>query len=192
MSHITKRIKRAFLYGKERGVAAVEFALMMPVWILLFLGVSDGAFYLLMCEKIDRIAYSVTDIVTQYKVVTLADLNDISLAASQLMQPFSFSSGEGVLIVSSVYQAVGDQPRIMWQYSYPQGQAFQSSKLGSIGAVAALPSGLIMNDNENVIISEVYYHYDPLFIVAGIFGSSTVYRYAVYKPRLSPLITSPK
>src|ERR1700733_13515159 len=77
----------------RRGVAALEFALTLPIWVTFLLGLCDGTFCLLASEKTDRIAYSVTDIVTQYQSISLATLNDVVLAASQLMKPFTFGSG---------------------------------------------------------------------------------------------------
>lgn len=170
-------------------MAAVEFALTLPLWIVLLLGVSDGAYCLLVNEKADRIAYSVTDIVTQYQTITQANLSDISLAASQLMQPFPFSS-KGVIIVSSVYKPAGQSPYICWQYT-GGGTLNQGSAIGSVGGSPKLPNGLTLNDNDNVIITEVYYAFTPIFINAGLLSSNTVYRTAIYKPRLSPLITTP-
>src|ERR1700722_917412 len=76
----------------RRAVAAAEFALTLPVWMTMLLGAADGTYFMLVNEKSDRIAYTVTDIVTQYQVVTRANLNDIILAATQEMQPFPFGT----------------------------------------------------------------------------------------------------
>jgi hypothetical protein len=173
----------------RRGVAATEFALSLPIWVVMLLGASDGTYCLLVNEKTDRIAYTVTDIVSQYQTISKANLNDIFTAASQIMQPFPFS-GNGVVIVSSVYKPSGKLPVIAWQYS-GGGSATNSSQIGSAGGSPALPNGLTLNDNDNVIISEVYYKFTPMFVNDGMFSSGTVYRVAVYKPRLSPLITPP-
>jgi hypothetical protein len=174
---------------KRRGVAALEFALTMPLWITLLLGAGDGTYFLLVNEKCDRIAYSVTDIVTQYQSITLANLNDIILASSQLMQPFPFTNN-GLVIVSSVYKPTGQTPVIEWQYS-GGGTLVKTSAIGVTGGAPALPNGLTLNDNDNVIISEVFYSFTPLFISEGLFGNSNLYRVAIYKPRISLLINTP-
>lgn len=182
------RVKRAGAKFR-RGVAAVEFAMTMPIWIILLLGSADGAYCMLVNERTDRIAYSVTDIVTQYKSISIANLNDITQAASQLMQPLAFGAN-GVVIVSSVYKAVGQAPVICWQYK-GGGTLSKGSVIGSQGGAANLPNGLVLNDNDNVIISEVYYAFTPMFLSEGLFTNNTIYRIAVYKPRLSPLINVP-
>ena len=182
----------------ERGVAALEFALTLPIWITMLLGVSDGTYSLLVHEKADRIAYTVTDIVTQYQTITKTQLADVVQAAQQLMNPFNFSTN-GVVIITSVYKSASvAYPTICWQYT-GGGSISRSSKVGASngatsctsGAQAVLPNGLTINDNENVVISEVYYQFVPMFLSAGLFTNSDIYRVAVYKPRLSPLITPP-
>jgi hypothetical protein len=173
----------------RKGVAAVEFALSMPIWVTLLLGAADGCYCLMVNEKTDRIAYSVTDIVTQYQVITKANLNDILLASSQLMTPFAFGAN-GLVIVTSVYQPATGAPIIEWQYS-GGGTLAKTSAIGITGGTASLPNGLTLNANDNVIISEVYYNFTPMFISANLFHANTIYRVAMYKPRLSPLVTPP-
>jgi hypothetical protein len=150
---------------------------------------ADGSYCLIVNERTDRIAYSVTDIVSQYQTITLANLSDIVQAASQLMNPFPFGAN-GVVIVTSVYQPQTGNPTICWQYT-GGGTLSMSSKVGTTGSVPSLPNGLVLNPNDNVIISEVYYQFTPMFVAEGLFSSGTVYRTAVYKPRLSPLTTPP-
>jgi len=184
----------AWRLGRRRpasrsGVAAVEFALTLPIWITLLLGMSDGAYCLLINEKVDRISYSVTDIVTQYQLISIANLNDVVQAAGQLMDPFNFNSN-GVVIVTSVYKPQGATPTICWQYT-GGGTAPYGSQIGNVGGVPNLPNGLTLNDNDNVIISEVYYNFTPMFVNANIFTSGPIYRTAVYKPRISQLIVPP-
>ena len=181
----------AWRHRARRGIAAVEFALTLPIWIALLLGVSDGSYFLLVNERVDRIAYTITDIVTQYQTISLANLNDIAKAAGQLMSPFSFTDGQGSIIVTSVFQPPSGAPIIEWQYKYPTATA-QISKIGATsGAAAVLPNGLTLNANDNVIVSEIYYTFTPMFLSSGLFNSGVVYRVAVYKPRLSPLVTPP-
>ncbi len=186
----TRRFLRQSSFAlRERGSVAIEFALALPIWIILLLGSSDGAFLMILSQRVDRIAYSVTDIVTQSEMVTLDDLDNIMLAAGQLMEPFPFDA-QGVVVVSSVYKPAGQATRISWQYA-GGGSLIRDSRLGTAGSTPLLPNGLTLNDNDNVIIAEVYYAFTPLFINAGILSAGDLYRVAIYKPRLSPLITPP-
>ncbi|MDE1900498.1 MAG: pilus assembly protein [Alphaproteobacteria bacterium] len=173
----------------RRGVAAVEFALTLPIWTALILGASGGTYALLVSERCDRIAYTVTDVVTQYQTITLADLSDIVQAAGQLMSPIAFGAS-GMVIVTSVYQPSTGQPVVEWQYQ-GGGTLTAVSRIGTTGGVATLPNGLTLNAGDNVIISEVFYNFTPLFPSSGLFDIGQIYRTAIYKPRLSPLVTPP-
>ena len=187
LTHLRRlRAKRSWY---QRGIAATEFALTLPIWITMMLGAADGTYCMLVNEKADRIAYSVTDIVSQYQTITINNLTEILLAAGQLMLPFTFGT-QGVVIVTSVYKPAGQAPYICWQYS-GGGTLTKTSRIGTTGGVPTLPNGLTLNDNDNVIISEVFYNFTPMFVSEGLFSSGLIYRTAVYKPRLSPLITTP-
>jgi len=174
---------------KHRGVAAMEFALTLPIWITMLLGCTDGGFMMLLSQRVDRIAYSVTDILTQSQQLAAADIDRTMLAAGQLMQPFTFGV-KGIVIVTSVTKEAGQPVSICWQYS-GGGSLARSSLVGSLGGTVALPNGLTINDNENVLITEVYYDFAPLFINAGVLSAGDIYRVAVYKPRLSQLCQTP-
>jgi len=195
MNRMAVNIRRMWHNSKRRGVAAVEFAMSMPIWASFLLGIADGSYCLLVNEKCDRIAYSVTDIVSQYQTITMANLTDIFLAAGQMMQPFSFSGtpGNGRVIVTSIYQDPTTHKDIIeWQRANDSGSSAASgSRIGSQGGLAVLPNGITLNDGDNVIVSEVFYNFTPLFLSSHLFSNSAIYRTAIYKPRLSPLVTPP-
>lgn len=193
MNHIKKNLRkiwrRCSFMVDHTGVVAIEFALTIPIWIILLLGSTDAAYMMILTQRVDRVAYSVTDIVTQSEMVSITDLDNILLAASQLMQPFTFGA-DGVVIITSVHKPTGQPMKITWQHT-GGGSLARGSKIGVTGGMPSLPNGLVIGDNENIIISEVYYYFRPMFINANILSEGDVYRVAIFKPRLSPLITQP-
>lgn len=193
MNRMTKLLIQVFTQHRfakqDKGAVAIEFALSLPIWIALLVGMTDASYMMIVSQRVDRIAYSITDIVTQSETITTQDLNHIALAAGQLMQPFDFDE-KGVVIVSSIYKPSGGAMVISWQYT-GGGTLPRGSKIGTAGSAPTMPNGLTLNDNENVIVAEVYYAFEPMFIDAGVLSADDIYRTAVYKPRLSPLITPP-
>lgn len=187
--HLTAWVRSWSFFKEQCGGVALEFALTLPIWVTLLLGSSDIAYKMILSQRIDRISYSVTDIVSQQDTVTKADLNNILLAAGQIMQPFDFGP-DGVVIVSSVYKQTGQAMKISWQY-VGGGTLARGSKIGVAGGIPNMPAGITLNDNDNVIVAEVYYNFKPMFINAGILAQEDIYRTSTYKPRLSPLITPP-
>ncbi|MGE4352447.1 MAG: TadE/TadG family type IV pilus assembly protein [Bdellovibrionales bacterium] len=189
INKISRKIKAACFTAQEKGTVAMEFALSLPIWIALLVGTADLSFMMILSQRVDRIAYSVTDIVTQSETITTSDLDHIMLASGQLMQPFTFGE-KGIVIVNSIFKPSGQPMVISWQYT-GGGSLARASKIGTAGGYPTMPGGLVLNDNENIIITEVYYAFEPLFINAGFLAAEDFYRTAVYKPRLSPLITPP-
>lgn len=163
----------------------------------MLLGCADGGYYLLINQRVDRVAYTVTDLVTQAQTVSRADLDTIMLAAGELMKPFVFTD-QGRVTISSVFKSSATgTTKIMWQYSgagtYKCGNATSgcASRIGAVGATPVLPNNMTLNANENVIVVEVFYRFTPMFISDMLFPATDLYRAAVYKPRLSALTTTP-
>lgn len=175
----------------RRGVAALEFALTLPIWFtLLFMGTEAGRLMLL-SQRIDRVAYAVTDMATQSDVLSPSSIATILSASAQIMQPFSFAA-DGIVVLSSVSRQSGQPARIDWQQAGGGSLGGAASHIGMPPNVAVLPGGLTINENENIIVAEVFYNYVPIFpfSIPGVFTpfpARQLYRVAVYKPRLSPL-----
>lgn len=181
---------RAFVHilPNQRGAAAAEFAIMFPVLLLLLLGGFEISRFLLIHQKADKVAYTVTDVVAQSTSVTNAQLALVMSAAAQIMQPFTFGAN-GRVIVSSVYQNGTNPPVVRWQYA-GGGTLSRTSQIGTVNGNATLPGGLTLNDRDNVIIAEVYYSYVPVFS-GGLMTARDIYKNAIFKPRLGALTTPP-
>lgn len=183
------RIKRHYSHQAERGVAAVELALVFPILLILLLGGLDMTRYMLYHQKTERITFTVADLVTQSQSVTKVQMDDIVLAAGQIMQPFTFGAN-GVVIVSSIYKDPAQiYPTIRWQYT-GGGSLARTSKIGILNGTPKLPAGLTLNDKDNVIIAETYLRFSPAFN-SGYTPVSDIYKIAVYKPRLGALLSLP-
>ncbi|MSO75262.1 MAG: hypothetical protein EXQ99_09045 [Alphaproteobacteria bacterium] len=119
----------------------------------------------------------------------MAGLNQLLSATTEVMVPFDFGA-DGFVIITSIYRAAGStQSLVKWRYS-GGGQFVAASKLSNVGAVATLPSGFVLTERENVIVAEVYYRYQPMF-PGVLFDETTLYRRALFKPRLGVLSTAP-
>jgi Flp pilus assembly pilin Flp len=183
LNHL-RRLKR-----DVRGVAAIEFALLLPVLIALLIGCLEVTFKIWSTQKAEKLAVTLSDVVAQSTAVTSADLTQLTGAVDKIMDPFPFGADKGKVIISSVYWEQGDdQPVVNWQCSY--GGYSASSKFGTQGADATLPDGFTLNEKDNIIITEVFYEYEP--IAPGLlFDTAAIYRKAIFKPRLGLLTADP-
>ncbi len=180
--------KNRFFWLCERGVAATEFALMLPVLLTFLLGSFELSRYIIVNQKIDHVAYTTADVVGQETSVTMAQINDIMSAAVQIMEPFGFGQ-DGVVIVSSVEQDPTDGPIVRWQVS-GGGTLVKTSRIGEVDEAAELPEAFTLNDNDNIIIAEVFYEYTPS-ISEEYFSTRENYKFAIFKPRYGALTTAP-
>ena len=92
---------RRFASG-ERGVAAIEFALVVPILLVLLLGCFEVPRYVLVMQKIARTSSGVADLTAQADEPILTNqMNDIFTAGKIMMQPYDVVTS-GVIIVSSI------------------------------------------------------------------------------------------
>lgn len=170
----------------DRGNAAVEFALALPVLLLLLLASAELGRFVLLNQKIDRVAGTISDLVARAETISEGDLDDIFYAAAQVASPFDLD-GRGRVLISSVINNDGETATIAWQRS-GGGSLAASSRVGSEGETADLPEGFDVREGETAIISEVYFDFEP-FLSEMIVSPKVIYRRAHHRPRLGTLDT---
>jgi hypothetical protein len=175
--------------SNERGVAMVEFGLMLPLLMTLFYGGIEITRYLLIAQKIEKMAHAAADVTAQSKTLTTASIDQVLAATGNIIEPFESGANTRV-VISSLYRAPG-QPsaRVNWKY-YGGGTLSESGAIGAVGAVPVMPGGFTFNERENVISAEIYFRFSPL-LTSDYFGTTTIYRAAFYKPRLGLLTNAP-
>lgn len=173
----------------QHGVAAVEFAFVLPVLLTLFYGVVETTRYILIVQKAEKLAHTVADVTAQSTKVTNASLNQLMQATSDIMNPFAMTTN-GRVFITSVYRPPGEENAVVnWRYS-GGGTLAVTSTLGDIGSAPNMPTGFTFDERENVIASEVFFQFSPL-LTSRFFGTTTIYRQAFYKPRFGLLTTAP-
>lgn len=181
-NNIFYRLLRKLL-RTEKGLAAVEFALSLPLIIVLTFGSIEATIYVLITQKLERVSLTLSDLVSQSTDVTTTQLDLIIPSAGQVMLPYSFAT-DGYAIISSVTKTGVNPPIINWQYKSTG--TIQISHVGISGGTATMPASFTMVDKDTVIITEVFYNYKPI-LSGTIFNNSQIYRYSIYKPRLGNL-----
>lgn len=167
--------------GDRRGVAAVEFAFLVPVILFLLIGVFEVSRAVAMDRRFDLVTSMVADLVAREENISAADLNAIYNIAGQIMSPFDSSTLKiSVIPVKAsptdaantrVYPATTNRP------SYHGGT--QPAKCASY----SLTSGLVPKGS-SVIVVETQYNYTPV-VVGYVLGSTTWKDKAYASPRHS-------
>jgi Flp pilus assembly protein TadG len=137
------------LAGDERGVSAVEFAMIAPVMIAFYFGMAEFCQGYMAQKRMGHVSAMVADLVAQEETVATANLDDIFQIGGLIMKPFSTTPLKQR--ISSVTQTAGIA-RVTW--SRGRGMAARP-----VNETITLPAGLISN-GESIIVSEATYDYD--------------------------------
>lgn len=137
------------LTGDERGVSAVEFALIAPVMIAFYFGMAEFCQGYMAQKRMGHVSAMVADLVAQEEVVGTTNLDDIFQIGELIMKPFSTTPLKQR--VSSVTQTAGIA-KVTWSRGHGMTKR-------ATNEVMTLPTGLISN-GESIIISEATYDYD--------------------------------
>ena len=170
----------------DGGLAYLEFALVLPVLMTLFLGGVEVSRYILINQKVDKTATTMSDLIAQATTMSTGELDQLMEAVQHLMEPYDFSQ-DGLIIVTSVRKPSGSSAQVRWQYS-GGGTLSRTSLIGSQGGVATLPNSFTMVDGEDVIITEAFYEFSPV-VNNAIVDEDDIYKVSISKPRLGALDT---
>lgn len=181
-------VKRFF--EEKSGLAATEFALVLPILMILFFGAVDVTRYILIVQKVEKLTHSVANVTAQSATITQGTLNQVMDASSDIMNPY-ITGANSRIIISSIYRPPGTTttPSIIWRHQ-GGGTFAATSAIGAVGAVPTLPTAFSFDQRENIIAAEVFYQFNPI-LPNPWFGTTVIYRSAFYAPRFGALTTAP-
>lgn len=174
---------RHHLTSSQRGVAAIEFALFLPVLLTLCLMTVEAARFLLLNMKLSHAATSMADLATRERELTVATLDSLFSSVRYITDPFVFST-DGVVIMSGVSEDAAKQVTVSWQRR-GAGTLTANSEIGNVAAAATLPEDLDVGVNQTIVAAEVFYQYQPWLL--GIIPNQLLHHVSYYRPRLGSL-----
>jgi Flp pilus assembly protein TadG len=170
------------LIRKDRGVAVVEFALIVPIMLAVYLGCSEAASLLTVDRKVQAVAGAIGDLVARTdKSMTSAQMQDYFRAATSIMTPYD--ADDLVQTVTAVSVSNEGQATVLWSVQYTGGNYSSTVPEHPAGQPYALPAEMIaIALGQTVIAAETQYSYRPL---AGIIFDRTLdlRRSALFMPR---------
>lgn len=128
----------------DAGVVATEFALILPVLLLILLGVVELSNVMLAKRKLLNAVQSASDLIGQQTDVTVTDLGSIYLAADLTMTPLDTTSMQ-LGIASVRFNDITGAPVLDWTDSYNGGNVYlpldKAVGRGEAGASIVIVSG---------------------------------------------------
>jgi Flp pilus assembly protein TadG len=150
----------------RRGVAAVEFALIAPLMILLFFGLAQLSQAIIASRHANHVASSLGDLVSQCSNINDDDLGNIFAAGGDIMTPLPAGAtllGQRVTSVAvtdskgttqAQWSQASDQPGLTTAYAR--------------GQVVTLPANIVTSQGDSVILAETVYKYAFPFTAGGL------------------------
>ena len=134
----------------EGGLAALEFALVAPIMILLYMGMAELTMAMMAERQAAHSASVVGDLVAQSINMDAAQLGDIFNVGAAIMKPFPASSL--AFRVSSIKADGSGVPKVVWS----QGHGLAALTAGA--TAAGFPPNLLA-PGDSVIEADVAYTY---------------------------------
>jgi len=185
-----QRLRRGLrrLIGGREGISLIEFAFMAPILVSLLIGSFEIARFVLLNQKLNRLASNSSDLVTRSETMSEAELINIFAAGEFITSPFRMGN-DGVVIISSVSNPGPNDttpPVVNWQQRSDVTVTFPS-EVGVEGGQATLPGGLSLRVGQDIIISEVIYDFKP--VMFSDMTDKELYHVSFHRPRLGELTT---
>ncbi|NLH82950.1 MAG: pilus assembly protein [Phyllobacteriaceae bacterium] len=172
------------LLRDRRAVAAVEFALLLPLMLTLFIGGNEISQALAVYRKVGHTSSTLGDLVAQSPTLTAGDMTDIVAASSSVMTPYSTTTVK--MVISAVKYTTASGFKVCWSAS----QNDTAWTAGSAPPIT-IPSGLVA-DGEEVVVTRVQYSYTSAFstIMKDIWGAGaiTLSDLSYFRPRASTTV----
>jgi Flp pilus assembly protein TadG len=162
----------------KSGIAAVEFGLLVPIMLCMFIGVVELSQAITVSRRVSNIASSTADLVARQKTTNATTLNSYMAIISELMSPYSATPM--MMTISNVYNTTAAPltNRVCWFYHRNNNLA-QAANAGltSGGTYTGLPPGILDSvGGTSVVVVEVSYLYQPILLfnaIGSIHGTKT-------------------
>ena len=175
------------------GVAAVEFALLLPFLIVMFVATAEVVLHIRTWFRLERTAAEVTNAGTQAEALTPADVAGLFNAAKAIAAPvLAWSTDAGTPRARTVIGVVSGTAGgnvVSWYCS--RGDAGLTNL---IAGRATLPNGFQVPNGQSVMVTEIINSTTPWSVMAaagpvffGTAGPGPIRTYAIMRPRQAQL-----
>lgn len=169
-----RRLARRF-GSNRRGVAAVEFAMIMPAMLAIYFGIVETGQAIMIDRKVTQLTRSLVDLTAQASTISNTEMSNIFDAAQTVMMPFTSVSPK-----MSVHHIVIDSAgvaKVCWS------EQRNSTKLAR-GTTVTIPADVRL-PNTSIMMAQTSYDFTPVvgWIIKG--GAITIGGSPIYmRPRL--------
>lgn len=153
LARFPRRLMKSF-HRDTGGAAALEFALLLPMLLFLYLSVVEICQAFMAQRRVSHATSQIADIVAQGDTVTKQTLNGYFDVANMIIAPFPSSP----LKVKVTSVGKDSQNRVVVLWSHARGMS--ADVKNTVIPANQVPSGLLNNSTDTYIVSEMEYGYD--------------------------------
>jgi len=164
--------------GDKRGASAVEFALIVPFLLTIYIGGLETAQGVATFRKLTDTTVELANVTAQYTTMSSTDVSNVMNASAQIMAPFPTSNLS--IVLSEITTDANGNATVTWSRPYNGATAM------TVGSPVTLPSGMATASASYIFVNTSY-TYVPA-IVYGILGSIPLGDQIYMRPRQSASI----
>lgn len=188
-SLIHLRRATARLVRDKRGFAAVEFAMIVPLMLVMFFGTVEFTSGVAVKRKVSMLTQSLADLVSRYPSVSDTDIANFNVIADAMMSPYSSTPLKATISEVYIDPSTG-AARVQWS---------KGDVPRAVSSTVAVPANLIARDSvtnaitpdQYLIFTEGSYLYQPavgyVMAKAGLTLSDKMYM----RPRVLSCVVYP-
>jgi Flp pilus assembly protein TadG len=161
------------LVADRRGISAVEFALILPLMLTLYLGTAEVTQAVSVDRKVTLTTRTAADLASQVASINNSDMTNILNATAAVIAPYDKAK---LKVVLSAVRITNGTAKVTWS------DTFNGTKR-AVNSTVTIPAALKVNDT-TLIWSEVSYAYKPT-IGYVLTGTINLTDQIFMRPRLS-------
>ena len=161
---------------QKRGAVAVEFALLLPVLLILYLGAFEGSQALSANRKAESVSNTIGNLVSRSSSMDQTKLSNIMAISAAILNPFSTDGL--VMTVTTVRVDANGKATVDWSKT-------NSGTPVKTGTAYVLPADLQAFNDTYLVFSTVAYPYKALFGYGGMIGNISMGKTSSFRPRKS-------
>ena len=172
-------IQRLVSFARDRrGISAVEFAMLLPLMVTLYLGVVEVSQGVATDRKVTLTTRTMADLASRVSSINNADMSSLLNASAAVIAPYQPAPLK--IVLSAVSIDANGVAKIAWSDT-------KNGTARAVGTTVSLPPALVIN-NSSLIWAETQYAYTPT-IGYVITGTKNLTDQIYMRPRLSDTVT---
>lgn len=171
----------AKLRQNQRGTSLLEFAIVLPVLLVMFLGGYQLSDAMACKRRVTIMTRAMADITSQYRSMTEAQMTSILAASTQIMAPYSTAKAQVRISQVTVHPS-----GLIFKIDWSRGRNVAPREQDKWYLITGLPAAFRKPDS-SFIYAESSYSYDAAL---DTYFSATTFAQSIWMlPRRSPSVT---